>query len=330
VVAWHFETAEPEKGGGGASLPRVGRFAIGWRSMTNPRRAYAFGLMTVLLWSTVATAFKLTLRHLEPVQMLLVAHVTSIVVLAVILWVRGNIKALGSMTKRQALTSLGLGLINPFLYYLVLFEAYHRLPAQEAQSLNYTWAITLSLLSVPLLKQRITARQLVAAALGYAGVVVIATRGDVLSLRFSDTFGVLLALGSTVLWSIYWIFSKRDTREPVVALLSSFLLGLPFVVGACLWLSTPWITNVRGLLGAIYVGVFEMGAAFVLWLEALRASEHTARVSQLIFLSPFLSLVFIRLGLGEPIVRSTYVGLGLILMGLMVQKGAKASPEGQG
>ncbi len=155
--------------------------------MTNPRRAYAFGLMTVLLWSTVATAFKLTLRHLEPVQMLLVAHVTSIVVLAVILWVRGNIKALGSMTKRQALTSLGLGLINPFLYYLVLFEAYHRLPAQEAQSLNYTWAITLSLLSVPLLKQRITARQLVAAALGYAGVVVIATRGDVLSLRFSDT-----------------------------------------------------------------------------------------------------------------------------------------------
>jgi drug/metabolite transporter (DMT)-like permease len=287
--------------------------------MKNQRRAYAFGLMTVLLWSTVATAFKLSLRHLEPVQLLLYANVTSILVLLALLAFRGDLRLIASTTRKQGLRSLGLGILNPFLYYLVLFEAYDRLPAQEAQPLNYTWAITLSLLSIPLLRQKITLRDLLAATISYAGVVVISTRGDVLSLQFSDAWGVALALGSTVIWALYWIYNTRDDRDPVVALLLSFVFGLPFVFVACLLLSTPWVTSGFGLAGAIYVGVFEMGLTFVLWLYALRLSENTARVSQLIFLSPFLSLVFIRFGLDEPILPSTYVGLCLIVGGLLAR-----------
>ena len=290
--------------------------------MKNQRRAYAFGLTTVLLWSTVATAFKLSLRYLEPVQLLLYANATSIVVLVVILAARGKLRLLLSYSRSEYLRSLGLGLLNPFLYYLVLFEAYDRLPAQEAQPLNYTWAITLSLLSIPLLRQKISVRDLGAAAVSYAGVVVISTRGDVLSLTFSDAWGVALALGSTVIWALYWIYNTRDDRDPVAALLLSFLFGFPFVLAACAALSTPLVTSGPGLAGAAYVGVFEMGLTFVLWLSALRASENTARVSQLIFLSPFLSLVFIRFGLGEPIVASTYAGLLLIVGGLLLRKRA--------
>jgi len=291
--------------------------------MKSSGKAYAYGLTTVLLWSTVATAFKLSLRHLSPSQLLLYANVTSILVLVAILAVRGGLSKLWSCSRRQYLHSLGLGVLNPFSYYLVLFEAYDRLPAQEAQPLNYTWAITLSLLSIPLLRQRIRLRDLAAAAVSYAGVVVLSTRGDVLGLRFSDPIGVALALGSTVIWSLYWIYNTKDRRDPVVALLLSFVFGLPFVFGACVVLSTPWVTDVWGLLGAAYVGAFEMGLTFVLWLSALRHSDDTARVSQLIFLSPFLSLVFIHFVVGESIVRSTYVGLVLIVGGLLLRGKSK-------
>lgn len=294
--------------------------------MTNQRKAYAFGMTTVLLWSTVATAFKLTLRHVEPVQLLLWATLTSILVLGAILTLRGKLGLLLRCTRRQYLQSLGLGLLNPFLYYLVLFEAYDRLPAQEAQPLNYTWAITLSLLAIPLLKQRITLRDLGAATVSYAGVLVLSTRGDVLSLKFTDVWGVALALGSTVIWALYWIYNTRDERDPVAALLLSFVFGLPFVLLACAVLSTPWVTSGWGLLGAAYVGVFEMGLTFVLWLSALRYSENTARTSQLIFLSPFLSLVFIRFVLGEPILPSTYAGLVLIVAGLLIRKRMSPKP----
>ena len=60
-----------------------------------------------------------------------------------------------------------LGLLNPFLYYLVLFKAYALLPAQQAQPLNYTWAITLSLLAVPLLKQQVRWQEWLALLVSY-------------------------------------------------------------------------------------------------------------------------------------------------------------------
>ena len=69
------------------------------------------------------------------------------------------------------------GAINPFAYYLVLLQAYDLLPAQQAQPLNYTWAITLSLLSVPLLGHRLGGRDYVAVALCYFGVYVIFNLG---------------------------------------------------------------------------------------------------------------------------------------------------------
>lgn len=295
------------------------RGAVGGPGQTDQRRAYLYGGATVLCWSTVASAFKLSLRHLTPLQLLLYATLTSLVVLAALLLARGRFGAVWRCTRRQYLRSLVLGFLNPFLYYLVLFEAYRRLPAQEAQPLNYTWAITLALLSVPLLGQRIGVRDLGACLVSYVGVVVIATRGDLLGLRFSDPLGVALALGSTVIWALYWIGNARDDRDPVLGLFLNFACGLPFVLLACALFSEVPVASGWGLAGAAYVGVFEMGLTFVLWLTALRLSENTARVANLIFLSPFLSLVLIHFVVGEDIHPSTLVGLVLIVAGLGIQ-----------
>jgi drug/metabolite transporter (DMT)-like permease len=115
----------------------------------------------------------------------------------------------------------------------VLFEAYDRLPAQEAQPLNYTWAFTLAILAVPLLGHRLQRADVLGGLVAYAGVWVIATRGEVFALEFANPAGVALALGSTVLWALYWIYSTRDKRDPLVALFCNFALGLPFVLLAC-------------------------------------------------------------------------------------------------
>lgn len=48
----------------------------------NERRALGFGVAAVLLWSTVATAFKITLEHFTPTQMLTIASAVSILALA--------------------------------------------------------------------------------------------------------------------------------------------------------------------------------------------------------------------------------------------------------
>jgi len=288
--------------------------------MTNQSKAYIFGLATVLLWSTVASAFKLSLRHLTPVELVLYSSIFSTFILGLAVVTTGKIKEVFRCTSREWLHSFLLGLLNPFLYYLILFKAYDLLPAQQAQPINYTWALTLAMLSVPLLGQRIGAGDFIGLFLGYTGVVVISTQGHLLDLRFSSPLGVFLALASTVIWALYWIYNTRDSRSPVVSLFQTFACGLLPIGLYFLSVAEFRLPAWQGFLGAGYVGAFEMSITFVLWLSALRLSENTARVSSLIFLSPPLSLIFIYFFVGEIITGATIFGLGLILLGLLAQR----------
>ncbi|MDE2887672.1 MAG: DMT family transporter [Gemmatimonadota bacterium] len=293
--------------------------------MRDQNKAYLYAIATVLLWSTVASAFKITLRYLDPLQLLFYACLASVCTLALIVVFQGKGSLIFSYAKTQYLKSLLLGLLNPCLYYMILFKAYDLLPAQEAQPLNYTWAITLSLLSIPLLRQRIRPREILALFVCYSGVLVISTRGNVLDFRLSDPLGVTLALASTIVWALYWIYNTRDDRDAVVGLFLNFTFALPFVFLLCVVFSDLGVSNLYGLAGAAYVGIVEMGIAFVFWLIALRLSETTARVANLIFISPFVSLVFIHFLVGEAILTSTPIGLVLIVAGLLIQRLGKRS-----
>jgi drug/metabolite transporter (DMT)-like permease len=284
------------------------------------RSAYAYGLATVLLWSTVASAFKLTLRHADPVQLLCISTLVSTLTLLAVLTLQGKLSHLRRINAQDLRRSALLGLLNPFLYYLILFMAYDLLPAQEAQPLNYTWAITLALLSIPLLGQRITTRDFAAMGVSYLGVLTICTRGDVLGMSFADPLGAGLALASTVIWALYWIFNTRDQMDPVLRLLLNFAFGSLYILPVAWLLTDPLAVNLPGLLGAAYVGVFEMGITFIFWLKALKLSRTTAQVGNLIYFSPFLSLIFIRVFVGETILPSTLIGLVLIILGNLVQK----------
>jgi drug/metabolite transporter (DMT)-like permease len=288
--------------------------------MDRQKQAYLYGLATVACWSTVASAFKLSLRHLDPVQLLLYSSLSSLIALGAILAAQGKLPLLRRLTGQDWRKSALYGLLNPFAYYLVLFRSYALLPAQEAQPLNYTWAVTLALLSIPLLGQRLSRTDLAAILVSYSGVFVLATRGDPLAFRFSNPEGAALALGSTVIWALYWILNTKDTRDPVVGLFLNFLFGTAYILPVAAMLSTPLVSDWRGLLGAAYVGVFEMGVTFVLWLKALKLSRTAAQVGNLIYLSPFLSLVLIHFTVGEDILPSTLAGLVLIIAGNVLQQ----------
>ncbi|WP_267900185.1 DMT family transporter [Alginatibacterium sediminis] len=284
------------------------------------KKSYLYGLAAVLMWSTVATAFKLSLEMLQPMQLVLLASATSILVLLVILSFQKRLYLVAQCIQQRPWYYLSLGVINPFLYYAVLFAAYDLLPAQQAQSLNYTWAITLSLLAVPFLGHKLRAVDLVAMLFGYLGVVVIATRGQIMSMQFDSLSGVGLALLSTLIWAGYWILNTRNQADAVASLLAAFLLGFPIILVACYFSVGLPSFNPKAWLAASYVGIFEMGIAFVCWVKALKLSNNTAKISNLIFISPFLSLFFISHFLDEPIESATFIGLAMIVVGLLISQ----------
>ncbi|MCV2401415.1 DMT family transporter [Marinomonas sp. C2222] len=293
------------------------------KALTNNIQATLFGLSAVLLWSTVATAFSISLKYLSPTQLLLIANLVSLGFLVTLITFKGDAKELFTFAKRSWKTSLFFGAINPFIYYLILLQAYDMLPAQEAQAINYTWAIMLSFMAVPILKQRLKPTDYIAAAMCYFGVIYISTRGQVTSLEFSNGIGVVFALLSTVIWALYWLLNTKDKRPSLIGLTLNFAFALPLITlyAALTGELTHW--NKEGLWGAVYIGVFEMGLSFVLWNQALKLTSSASRVANLIFLSPLLSIFWLSQFAGEPILQSTLVGLACILMGLFVQNWAK-------
>lgn len=291
----------------------------------NQKKAVFYALGAVACWSTVATAFKLSLNYFSPAQLLWVATLTSVILLITVLAYQKRLNELLPSFKQQPAFFLIAGLMNPTLYYLVLFQAYDRLPAQQAQTLNYTWAITLTLLAVPFLGQTIRRQDWIAIVLGYTGAMVIATRGDLLSLKFDDSIGVALALFSTFIWAGYWILNIRNQVDPLISLALTFILAFPMITLATAIFSDFQMTQWQGWVGAIYVGIFEMGIAFIMWLMAMRYAANTARISNLIFISPFLSLVFLRFLVGEQIYVATLVGLVMIVIALLIQQLKKSA-----
>ncbi len=213
-----------------------------------------------------------------------------------------------------------LGLVNPFLYYLVLFKAYDLLPAQEAQAINYTWALMLAFLSVIFLKQKLTPKDIMAGIICYFGVLIISTKGEPFSLNFSNIDGVFFALLSTVLWSMYWIINTKQKSDPIVGLFSNFLISLPLIIIYFVLTQPLVFPDIKGILAASYVGFFEMGITFLFWLKAMQNANSTAKIANLIFISPFISLIFIHFIIGEEIYLSTIFGLSIIIFGLILQQ----------
>ena len=288
--------------------------------MNNQKKAYIYAIAAVLLWSTVAVSFKIALRYVDFLQLLFFSTSVAMVSYIIISLISGNIKPLFKVTQKQLLYSSFVGFLNPFLYYVVLFKAYSLLPAQIAQPLNYLWPAMLVLLSAPLLGQKLKLKSLFTVFLGFLGVYIIATQGNIFSFKIEKPFGVILAAGSSVIWALSWIFNQKDKRKGETKLFWSFFFGLIYISISLFFLSDFKLPGLNGILAVTYVGLFEMGITFFLWMKALQITERNDRISNLVFLSPFLALIWIYIFLGENIYHTTYIGLIFIILGIFIQQ----------
>ena len=277
------------------------------------KQSLIYTLSAVFFWSTVATAFKISLEGMNFIQLLFYSSLASTIILSFFALKKRN------DFKIFTPNSVLLGFINPFLYYLMLFKAYSLLPAQEAQPLNYTWPIALSLLSVVFLNEKMNFKKIVGLILAFFGVIIIATRGNFSLLHFESLTGVIIAVSSSIVWAAFWILNLKDNRPSEVKLFSAFFFGTIFS-GIFIFLFDSFkIENYNYLFGALYIGLFEMGITFLFWNKGLQLSNDKTKSSTFAYLSPFISLLFIALVLGEKIMLSSIIGLVFIVAGIIYQ-----------
>ncbi len=288
--------------------------------MNSNQKATIFAGLAVFFWSTVATAFKIALREFDFIQLIFYASGVTVILLFFVLLYQQKLHLIFRQTPGQWLYSMLMAAFNPLLYYLVLFKAYSLLPAQVAQPLNMIWPITLALLSVPLLKQKISWISVGALCISFIGVFFISSQGGMDGFSNTNPLGVLLAAGSSILWSLYWIFNVRDKRDEVVKLFLNFAIGFIFLAPVVYLFSDFEIHIGKSFYAVIFTGVFEVGITYVLWLKAMNLTTSNAKIGNLVFFAPFMSLVFIHFILKETIYITTFIGLIFIVAGVLVQQ----------
>ncbi|MCE5346978.1 MAG: DMT family transporter [Bacteroidales bacterium] len=293
--------------------------------MDRTKSSYIYAGLAIFFWSTIPTAFKISLRELNLLQVLTIASCTSTLVLLIILLAGKKSGLVRKTTGREILNSAILGFINPFLYYLILLKAYQLLPAQIAQPLNMIWPIILVFLSVPILKQKIKRESYIALFISFAGVYVISSQGTPFNPGHADLTGVILATGSSIFWALYFILNVRDNRDETVKLFLNFLFGSAYLVIA-MTITGEWQTGIgpNGAIASVYIGIFEMGITFLFWLKALKLAHTTDKVSNLVYIAPFISLIFVHFILHESVYYTTFAGLLLIISGILIQNRSSA------
>ena len=84
-------------------------------------KSIIFSISAVLLWSTVATAFKITLQGMSFSQLLFYSSFFSTVSLFFISMITNKGRIKKEFGGKYIIKNVLLGALNPFLYYLVLF-----------------------------------------------------------------------------------------------------------------------------------------------------------------------------------------------------------------
>jgi len=283
------------------------------------RNAIVFAILAVLFWSTSPTAFKLGLRYQDGYQMLTGASLTSTLVLGILLIVKKKTGSFKSLKWKDLAFSALMGVLNPVAYYLILFKAYSILPAQVAQPLNMVWPIVLVIIAIPLLGQKLSWKNIGALLLSFTGVVLVSMQGGTGSMNPDNPLGIILALSTSVIWAFYFILNAKVKRDPVLSLFLNFIFASTFLIIGGLIKGNLFPGSANAWFAACYVGIFEMGITFVLWLVAMQLSTSTSRISNLVYIAPFLNLILVHLILHEAIYMTTLYGIIFLVSGILIQ-----------
>lgn len=287
-----------------------------------PPLAGAF--VAVAFWGVSFVATKAVVREVSPFALVFARSVVGTALLAGILRARGEpvLPPRASLGPLAVMGFVGVafhGVLQAFALTLT-------------SAVNTGWLIALvpvwsALLAAALGRERFGGWKLGGLAVGFAGTLLVVTRGrlDAGVIALPATRGDLLVLASTVNWAVYSLLGHRTIRAlgPTRATAGAMLLGSLMLLPSFVAEGGPaaYARLSPGGLGALlFLGVACSGLGYLYWYRALERLEPT-RVAALLYLEPLVTLGAAVALLAEPVGLVTVAGGALVVGGVaLVQR----------
>ena len=286
--------------------------------MINKNKSYIFAFISIFFWASTATLTKMLLNGLDSIQILCISTFFATIVLFLINMFSKKLHII----KQYKISDFGklfiIGFIGIFLYNFLLYTALFYLPAQEGFIINYLWPIMIVIFATIILKEKLNAKKIIAILLSFLGIVIVVTKGNVFDINLSSPLGVILAVLAAVCYGVFSVIVKKYNYDKTVSMMFYYLIS--FIISFIAMNIFSYIPNLNGMqiLGLGWNGIFNSAIAFTTWALALKYGK-THKIANLAFITPFLSLVYINIFLGEEISIYSVVGLVIIVLGILIQ-----------
>jgi len=286
--------------------------------MNKSKIAYFYLGFVIILWASAPAVAKILLKNLNNFQVLFFTTLIATITLFLIALFQNKIKLICDYKLKDYLTFAYMGGLGIFLYYLFSFGSLMLISAQESTIVNYLWPIMVVIFASLILKEKLTLTKITAIILSFLGVYIVISQGNLLSFTFSNKTGVLLAFLGAVSYGLFSVLGKQHNYERITSMMFYYLFSFVFITIAVLIFSKIQLPNLYELIGLLWLGAIISGIAYVLWFLALKYGE-TSKVSNIIYLTPFVALIYISILVGEKILFSSIIGLIVIILGISLQ-----------
>lgn len=190
-------------------------------------------------------------------------------VLVPLLLMRGGLGVLRTRKPMAHVLRTGFGMMG----MVGAFYGYVHLPLATVVALGFAMPLFLTLLSVPLLGERIRWRRGLAVLAGFGGVLLMVRPGA--EAMQADGFAILLVMLGTLGWALSMITIRRmgEAGEPAVTIVLWFAVGAALLSGLAAIPVWIWPTPLQW---ALLAGIGLVSAlAQVMMTEAYRGGEAT-------------------------------------------------------
>ncbi len=275
---------------------------------------YLYGLLCIFFWSLIPVVAKLGQSSLDTYQFLFYSSLVSFVSLFVYVLFTGHLEEIKYYNRKDWIWALFLGLLGTYIYYLLLYFGYKRAKGLDVLVMQYTWPLFVAFLSPFVLKERLSFRRITGILFGFAGVVVVLTRGNIYALNLPHLDVLLLVLLASLCFALFSLLSKGFQKEVSVLTTIYFFAATGASLISLEFFSSFVLPSTHDLGPILLNGVLVNGFSYIFWIMALKRVDASSLAS-LVFLTPVLAAVNLILFFGETFLWIYAVGLFLILFG---------------
>ncbi len=286
-------------------------------------------LLAIVFWGVSFVATKAAVREVSPVALIFARAALGAALLVAMLAARRE----RWWPPRDAWPSLALmGFVGVAFHQML--QAY---ALTLTSAVNTGWLIGLTpiwsaVLAAVMLRERFPPAKLAGFALGFAGAVLVVTRGRLGAgvLALPSTRGDLLILASTVNWAVYTVLGHPVLRRlgALRATAAAMLVGGAILLGPFLaagaWRDYAQL-SAAGWAAVLFLGIACSGLGYLFWYGALEKVE-TSRVAAFLYLEPLVTLSAGVLLLREPVHATSVAGGLLLLAGVALVQRAPVVP----